>query len=194
EVPVYADPGRAGVPVVAEVVEEGVAVARPGHEAAGLVADGVVRGVGEGTERMIGDVGSVRVDVVLGAGSAVLQVVTPAVLCHPRAFDVGIARVRVVLPEPFPSVPLRVQTEEPHDGVAVHRARGGIDLGAKERLVVRRAPVHVPPGGVGVAEEVATRGARRDRVGSRLLRAEGRLRTGWWRKPAMIEPEPAGRG
>src|SRR6185436_14311620 len=80
EVPVVADPRSARVPPVAEHVLESVAVSSAVNEPAGLVANRIVRCIGEGTERIAAGIDSRGVDVVFGAGGAVLQVVSPVVL------------------------------------------------------------------------------------------------------------------
>src|SRR6185436_19039982 len=75
EGPVVAYPRRAGVPPVAVLILKGVAVACAMNETAGLVAHGVVRRVVEGPQRIVRDVGAGGMDVELGTGRSVLQVV-----------------------------------------------------------------------------------------------------------------------
>src|SRR5688572_24809299 len=64
EVPVHADPWRAGVPPIAVDILEGVAMAGALYESARLVRDGVVRRVGKRAQRVVGDVHAVGVNVV----------------------------------------------------------------------------------------------------------------------------------
>src|SRR3989442_2581818 len=75
EVPVHADPRRAGIPPIPVHILESVAVSRPLYESGGLVRDRVVRRVGAWAERIGGDVDAGRIDVVLGARCAVTEVV-----------------------------------------------------------------------------------------------------------------------
>src|SRR6185437_4961002 len=97
EVPVHRHPRRARVPVVAEVVLEGVAVPRAVDEPTRLVGDRVVRRVRKGPERVVADVGAVRVDVVFRARRRVLQVVLAAVLGHRGALDERLYGIAVIL-------------------------------------------------------------------------------------------------
>src|SRR6185436_11111672 len=114
EVPIVADPRSASVPPVAEHVLESVAVTRAVNKPAGLVANRIVRRIGEGSQRIAAGIDARGVDVVFGAGGAVLQVVSPVVLRHPRAFDVWIhSSVAVILPEPLPAVVLWIQPKQP---------------------------------------------------------------------------------
>ena len=72
ERPIVADPRGAGVPPIAVRVLEARAVARPFDEAAGLVGDRIVGRVSERAERLVGHIGTVGVDVELGARRSVL--------------------------------------------------------------------------------------------------------------------------
>ncbi len=89
---VSGDAHGAGVPPVPLTVLHGGAVARAGQEAAGGVGVGVV---GAGRERPQGTFAytdAVIVDIVLGAGGSVLQVVSAVMLGHPGPLDIGIVR------------------------------------------------------------------------------------------------------
>src|SRR6266851_3395147 len=114
EVPVHADPRRAGVPPIPVHILEGVAVSRPLHETRRLVRNRVVGRVREWAERIVGGVDAGRVDVVLGAWCAVLEVVAAPVLRHPGAFDERMdRRIAMVLAEALPAMLRRVETEQP---------------------------------------------------------------------------------
>ena len=105
ELPVDADPVGAGIPPVAVRIPESGAVSRADHETAGLVADRVVRCIGERPERVLADVHAGGIDVVFRAGRGVLQVIAPVVPVHPRAFDIRRdAGVAVVQAEALPAV------------------------------------------------------------------------------------------
>src|SRR5689334_15835715 len=83
------------------------------HESARLVAHGVVRRVFEGPERMVRDVRARGIDVVLGAGRGVLQVVATTVFGHPGAFDVRrLALARVIRPEALPAMLLGFERDQ----------------------------------------------------------------------------------
>src|SRR6187399_2696149 len=105
EGPVVAYPRRAGVPPVAVLILKGVAVACAMNETAGLVSHGVIGSVLKWPQRIVRDVSAGGVDVVLGAGRAVLQVVAAGMFRHPCAFDVGrLALTCVIRPEPLPAM------------------------------------------------------------------------------------------
>src|SRR5881409_1177588 len=107
EIPVHADPRRARVPPVTVDVLERVAVAGTLHESAGLVRHRIVRRIGERPEGISGRGDARRVDVVLGTRRAVLQVIAPAVLRHPRAFDVRMdGRIAMIPTKSFPPMEL----------------------------------------------------------------------------------------
>ena len=113
EGPVVAYPRSAGVPPVAVLVLKRVAVSRAVNETAGLVAHGVIRSVFERSQRVVGDVGAGGVDVVLGAGRTVLQVVAATMLGHPCALDVRrLVLARVIRPEPLPAMLLRLELDQ----------------------------------------------------------------------------------
>src|SRR5205814_3862760 len=95
---------RAGVPVVAEVVLERVAVSGAVDEPTRLVGDRVVGRVREGAERAVADVGAVRVDVVFRARRRVLQVVLAVILGHRGAFDERLDGIAVIRTEALPAV------------------------------------------------------------------------------------------
>ena len=113
EPPVQAHPHGAAVPPVAMRVLESGTVAGADGEAAGLVADRIVRRIGERSERLAADVHAGGVHVVFGTGRAVLQVVAVAVPVHPGALDVGLdAAVGMVLAEALPAVRGRIGLEQ----------------------------------------------------------------------------------
>src|SRR5882672_12454528 len=100
EVPVHPDPRRPRTPPVTVQVLERVAVSGALHESARLIRDGIVRRVRERAEGIVADVDAGRIDVVFGAGRAVLEVVAAAVLRHPGAFDEGMdRRIAMILPK-----------------------------------------------------------------------------------------------
>src|SRR6185312_2461722 len=153
ESPVDAHPHRATVPEVAVRVFERRAMARADHETTRLVADRVVRRIGEGAERALADVDTGRVDVVFGTRRAVLQVVAAVVLVHPRALDVGRdTRVAMVLAEAFPAMHRRIGAQQRHRladefhalaftlGLLIERE---IELRAVDRKHVGRVPVQI---------------------------------------------------
>ena len=154
EVEVHREPGRAGIPIVAVIVLERIPVTRAGDEAAGLVADGIIRRVGERAERAVAHVGAVRIDVVFRAGRAVLEIVFAAMLGHPRAFHEGRDGAGVIRAEAFPAVALGLELEElggvPEVGELVRR----VELDAVERIQIRRAEIHEPALGLGIVEDV----------------------------------------
>src|SRR3989442_2856271 len=114
EVPVHTDPRRAAVPPVPVHILERVAVPGTLDKSAGLVCNRIVGRVGERAERIVGGVDAGRVDVVLGARRAVLEVVAAAALRHPRAFDERFdRRIPMVLTEAFPAMLCRVEAEQP---------------------------------------------------------------------------------
>src|SRR6185295_18405428 len=96
EIKIDGDPGRTGVPEVAEVVLKGVAMSGTRHKSSRLIGDRIVWGIGEWSERTLADTGAVRIDIVLRAGPRVLQVVFALVFGHPRAFDKGFDRVPMI--------------------------------------------------------------------------------------------------
>src|SRR5436853_3507747 len=87
EIPVHRNPWRPCIPPVAVEILKRIAVARALDEPTRLVCYGVVRCIRKRAEWTITDVHARRIDVVLGARRAVLEIVAPVVLCHPRAFD-----------------------------------------------------------------------------------------------------------
>src|SRR4030081_2970533 len=72
EIPVDPDPGCARVPPVSVDVLEGVPMSGALDESARLVRNRIVRGVSEWAERIVSDVDTRRVNVVLSARRAVL--------------------------------------------------------------------------------------------------------------------------
>jgi hypothetical protein len=84
------------------------------HKSAGFIRDWIVRGVGEWAERIVADVNTGGVDVVLSARRAILEIVAPSVLCHPRALYERLYRgIAVVLTESLPPVLLRIESKQP---------------------------------------------------------------------------------
>jgi hypothetical protein len=150
KVPVHRNPRRSGVPVIPKCVLERVAMPRALRKTARLVGNGVVRRIRKGSKRRIADVRAVAVDVVLGAGRAVLEVVFATMLRHPRAFDEGRERVAVVLSEAFPTVARGVEFDKSLIRAFVRETLIFIQFRAIERICVRRTPVHEPFVGVGV--------------------------------------------
>ena len=112
EIPVDPDPRRARIPPVAVDVLERVAMAGALHETAWLVRHWIVRRVRKWAERIVSRGDARRIDVVFGARRAVLEIIAPAVLGHPRSFNERMnRRVTVVLAEPLPAVIRRIQAE-----------------------------------------------------------------------------------
>ena len=136
------------------------------HESARLVRDRVVRRVCERPQRVVADVDASRIDVVLGAGRTVLQVVASVVLRHPRAFDEWTdRRVTVILSEPLPPVFLRVETKEPAWRSLVRELLALIQLDDVEGVDVRRIPVQEPSIQSRIIEERRIPRARLHRIG-----------------------------
>src|SRR5206468_6581142 len=145
EFPVKPDPRSARVPPIAVHILERVAVSGSLHESARLVRDGIVRRVGERTERIVAEVDAGSVDVVLRARRGVLEVVAPAVLRHPGPFDERAhGGVAVVLTETFPTVLIRIETKQPARSSFVREPFVFIELDDVKGIDVRRVPIEEP--------------------------------------------------
>src|SRR6266699_268087 len=84
------------------------------HETTRLVGGRIVRRVSERAEWIVGDVDAGRVNVVLGARRAVLEIIFSDVLRHPRAFNKRRDRGVAVIPtEALPPVLRRIEPEQP---------------------------------------------------------------------------------
>src|SRR3954467_2772790 len=166
EVPVVADPWRACIPPVAEDVLKSVAMTGAVNESGGFVRDWIVWRISERTERIVADVDASGVDVVLRARRAVLQVVPSAVLRHPRAFDVRFdCSVAVILTETLPTVPLRIEAEQPAWCSLIRELFALIELDDVERIGVRRVPIEKPAFRRRILEELGIPGTRLHRIG-----------------------------
>ena len=150
EGPVVAYPRRAGVPPIAVLILKCVAVPGAGNETTGLVSHGVIGRVFEWAQRVVRDIGAGGVNVVLGAGRSVLQVIAAVMLGQPCAFHVRrLALARVIRPESFPAVLLRFERDQGAGLADVMNALLGIGLphihfDAVQRKLVRRSPVEIP--------------------------------------------------
>src|SRR6187399_173614 len=80
EGPVVAYPRRAGVPPIAVLILKCVAMPGAGNETTRLVAHGIIGRVFEWAQWVVRDIGAGGVNVVLGDGRPVLQVIAAVML------------------------------------------------------------------------------------------------------------------
>lgn len=139
----------------------------PLHEPAGLVADGIVGGVGERPHRRRADIGARGIGIIFGAGRAILQIIASADLRHPSPLHEGLdrrtvrQRAAVILAEAFPAMMIGIEQDERYAGRAIgHLAVREVDRRAIDRKDVRRVPIEIPALVV-VLKQVRVPGARR---------------------------------
>ena len=200
ERPVGAEPRRAGIPPIAVIVLEGGAVPGALDEPARLVGDRIPRRVSPGAERRFRGVGAVGIGVVLGARRAILEIIGAADLGHPRPFherrDRGAVGkpARMVLPEPFPAVPVGVEAEHLLRRPLVDElAVPELDLEPVEREDVGRVPVEIPFAVI-VEEQRRVPRAGRNLAGLHLVLFARADLSGQPRHAAHEIVEPAGLG
>lgn len=114
------------------------------HISAGFVAHGIVSLVGEGTQRRVGHIYSVGIDLEFSARRTILEVILAVVLGHVGSFSEGAQGyfVVVVHAETFPSVLFGL---EHHD--VVNLAQGvevvAVQLYSFQRIFVARTIVKI---------------------------------------------------
>src|SRR5690554_2070776 len=87
-------------------------MSRSVHKSPRFKTDGVVGGIFERTQRMIGYVHAIGIHVELGSRCPVLQVISIVVFGHPGPLDIPRDGIAVVLAEPFPAMFLHVLVKE----------------------------------------------------------------------------------
>ncbi|PAV66927.1 hypothetical protein WR25_22929 [Diploscapter pachys] len=217
ERPIVADPRRTGIPPIAVEILERIAVPCPLHEPAGLVADGIVGGVGERPHRRRADIGARGIGIIFGAGRAILQIIASADLRHPSPLHEGLdrrtvrQRAAVILAEAFPAMMIGIEQDERYAGRAIgHLAVREVDRRAIDRKDVRRVPIEIPALVVVLKQIVpcvvidgmmsrrvpsdVTAGATIPSAGQRLgvmkchVRSDSRCRPDWRRSAASRPP------
>src|SRR5439155_17836261 len=107
----------------------------------------------ERSERTITHISAVGVNVVLGPGRGVLEIVFAAVFRHPGAFDERLDRVTVIASEAFPAVLLGVERDQLVRRSAIIQLLRIIELDPVEGIEVRGPEIQIPVVGLLVVEE-----------------------------------------
>src|SRR6185369_9200223 len=152
EIEIEANPGGAGVPEVAEVVLESVAVPGAGYETAGFIGDRVVQGVAERPEGIRPEVCAVGINIVFSAWGGVLEIILAVMLGHPCAFNKWFDQCAVVFSEALPAMQFGMKRDHFYRRPAIRELIGVIQLDAVKRIQIRRAKIHEPAIGIVVVE------------------------------------------
>src|SRR5690554_289688 len=118
-------------------------MSRSVHKSPRFKTNGVVGGVFERSQRMIGHVHAIGIHVELGPRCPILQVISIVVFSHPRSLDIPRYGVAVVLAEPFPAMFFHVLIKERVHLSIPDKAAILIEPLSPDRVQVRRSPVDV---------------------------------------------------